>query len=178
MHLIRSFADLEHLLVAVEARDRVLLHEAVAAVQLEGVVDDPVRELARVELCHRGFLGERPFLVLQPGGPVDEAARRLDLDGHVRELELHSLEGGDRLAELLPLLRVLVGEVVRALRQPEAHGCDRDPPAVEDLEELLKAAPTLAEEVALRHRATLKRKLARVGGAPPELPHRRRDRRR
>ena len=34
LHLVRAFADLEDLLVAVEPRDRVLLHEAVAAVDL------------------------------------------------------------------------------------------------------------------------------------------------
>src|SRR5439155_19967763 len=35
LHLVRAFADLEDLLVTVEPRDRRLLHEAVAAVDLE-----------------------------------------------------------------------------------------------------------------------------------------------
>ena len=42
LHLVRALADLEDLLVAVEARDRVLVHEAVAAVDLERRVRRPV----------------------------------------------------------------------------------------------------------------------------------------
>ena len=53
LHLVRPLADLEDLLVAVEARDRELVHVAVASVQLQRPVDDPVRHLARVELRHR-----------------------------------------------------------------------------------------------------------------------------
>ena len=59
-----------------------------------------------------------------------EAARGLDLRRHVHELELDRLEGGDRLPELPPLARVGGGQVVRALRQTQAHGGDRDPAAV------------------------------------------------
>ena len=47
LHLVRALADLEDLLVAVKAGDRVLVHEAVAAVDLERPVRRPVRELAR-----------------------------------------------------------------------------------------------------------------------------------
>src|SRR3954447_18772610 len=50
LYLVRALADLEDLLVAVEARDREFLGEAVAAVDLEGRVHDAVREDAGVEL--------------------------------------------------------------------------------------------------------------------------------
>jgi hypothetical protein len=43
LHLVRALADLEDLLIAVEARDRVLVHEAVAAVDLERPVRGAVR---------------------------------------------------------------------------------------------------------------------------------------
>ena len=108
---------------------------------LERRVRDAVRELARVELRHRGLARERPALVLQPRRLVDERAPGLDLGRHVRELELDRLERRDRLAELLALLRVREREVVGALREADAHRGDRDPPAVEDLEELLKPSP-------------------------------------
>ena len=62
LHLVRALADLEDLLVAVEARDRRLLHEPVAAVQLQRGVDDAVRELARVQLGLRR--GEREVTAL------------------------------------------------------------------------------------------------------------------
>jgi hypothetical protein len=44
--------------------------------------------------------------VLEPRGVVDHQPRRLELGGHLRELELHALELGDALAELLALLHV------------------------------------------------------------------------
>src|SRR5207302_8825866 len=125
LDFVRALADLEDLLVAVEPRDRVLLHVAVAAVDLERPVRDAVRQLARVELRHRGFLRERAALVLEPRRLVDEIAPRLDLRGHVRESELDGLELDDRLAELASLLRVALGEVVRALREADGHRRDR-----------------------------------------------------
>ena len=42
LDFVGALADLEDLLVAVEARDRRLVHEAVAAVDLERLVHDPV----------------------------------------------------------------------------------------------------------------------------------------
>src|SRR4051794_11600630 len=101
LHLIRSLADLEDLLVAVEARDGVLVHEPVAAVDLERPVRRTMGELAREELCHRRRLAEAAALVLLPGRLPDEIARRLDLGGHVDEHRLHRLELCDRPAELL-----------------------------------------------------------------------------
>src|SRR6266542_2560224 len=148
LHLVRALADLEDLLVAVEARDRVLVHVAVAAVDLERPVDGAVRELAGVELRHCGLARERLPLVLQPRRLVDEVAPGLDLGCHVHELELNRLEARDRLSELLALLRVGVGEVVRALGEADAHRRNRDPPPVEDLEELPEALAARAEEVA------------------------------
>src|SRR5438034_6247356 len=138
LDLVRALADLEDLLVAVEARDRELVHEAVAAVELERPVRRTVRELAGEELRHRRRLREVAPLVLLPRGAVDEEPRRLDLGRHVDELLLNCLEGRDRPSELLPLACVGVREVVAALGETDAHGGDGDAPAVEDLQELLQ----------------------------------------
>src|SRR5439155_21252365 len=104
-----------------------------------------VRQLTCVELCLRRGEREVPPLVLQPRGAVDELPSRLDLDGHVGELELHGLEPGDRLAELAALMRVRIGEVVCALREADAHRGDGDPAAVEDLQELPEPLATRSE---------------------------------
>ena len=176
LHFVRALADLEDLLVAEEPRDRRLLHEPVAPVDLQRCVRGPVREQSRVELRHRRLARERASLVLQPRRLVDERAARLDLGRHVGERELHRLELRDRLAELLALLRVRVREVVRALREPDAHRRHRDAAAVEDLEELLEAITARPEQIPLGHGDVLERELARVGGAPAELLHRRRSR--
>src|SRR6188508_55572 len=59
LHLIRALADLENLLIAVEPRDRSLLHVTEPAVDLECRVRDAVRELSGEELRHRRLAGER-----------------------------------------------------------------------------------------------------------------------
>src|SRR5665213_3590683 len=166
LHLVGAFADLEDLLVAVEPRDRVLVHEAVTAVDLQCGIRGAIREQAGIELglCRRER--ERLAVVLEPGGAVDELAAGLDLRRHVRELELDCLKLRDRLAELPPFLRVREREIVRALREPDAHRSDRDASAVENLHELVEALAALTEQVALGHAAVLERQLARVGGVP------------
>src|SRR5262245_14368139 len=126
LHLIRALADLENLLIAVQAGDGGFLHVPESAVDLQRRVRSPVRELARVELRHRRLACERAPAVLQPGGLVHERAPRLDLGGHVRELEADRLERGDLLSELLALPRVREGEVVGALSEPDAHRRDGD----------------------------------------------------
>ena len=55
----------------------------------------------------------------------------LDLHRHVGEHELHALELGDRLAELLALPRVADGVVKRPLGDAERLRGDRDPGVVE-----------------------------------------------
>src|SRR6188472_374449 len=176
LHLVRALADLENLLVAIEAGDRELVHEAVAAVDLERLVDDAVRELARVELRHRRLERERATSVLEPRRLEDELPSRLDLDRHVGELERDGLERADRASELLPLLCVGEGEVVRALREPDAHRRHGDAPTVEDLEKLVEALAARPEQVPVRDRAVGERELARVRGLPAELVERLGDR--
>ena len=95
----------------------------------------------------------------------DQRAGRLDLGRHVREPELDGLEARDRLAELLALLRVRVGEVVGALREADAHRGDRDPAAVEDLEELLEALRRAARAGSPRGRRTSLNESSRVSEA-------------
>src|SRR5262245_5189606 len=79
LDLVRPLADLEDLLVAVQARDWILVHETVATVDLEAPVRCTVRQLARVQLCHRGRAPEVASLILLPRRLVDEVAGRLDL---------------------------------------------------------------------------------------------------
>src|SRR5579864_401925 len=145
LHFVRAFADLQDLLVAEEPRDCGLLHETVAAVDVQRGICHPVREEAGVELGLRRREAEILALILEPRGAVDELAAGLDLGRHVGERELHRLEARDRPAELLALLRVGAREVVRALREADAHRRDRDAAAVEDLHELVEALAARAE---------------------------------
>src|SRR5262249_14834927 len=61
-----ALVDLHDARIAVEAFDRVFLHVAVAAVDLDRLVGDPVRGLAGVELGHRRLARERTSAILEP----------------------------------------------------------------------------------------------------------------
>jgi hypothetical protein len=87
-------------------------------VDLHRFVDDPPRDLARVELGQARAQAEVAPLVLFPRGLEDHQARVLDLHLHVGQLERDRLELGDRPAELLSLLRVAERFLERAGRQP------------------------------------------------------------
>ena len=112
---------------------------------------------------------ERLAGVAQARGVVDEQPRRFQLGGRVRELELHALKVGDRLAELLPLLRVRDGVIERALREADHLRADADAPFVERFDRDLVAAAHFAQHVRARHAAVFQQQLARAAGANAEL---------
>src|SRR5882672_598369 len=55
LNLVRSLADLKHLGVAVEAGDRVLVHVAVAAMDLDRLGGGGDGEAGREQFCHRAL---------------------------------------------------------------------------------------------------------------------------
>jgi hypothetical protein len=82
---------------------------------------------------------------------------------------LDRLEVGDRATELLAARRVGEGFVEARLRQPDRERADRDPPGVEDLEELAKARAARAEQVPLGDAAVVEVERALVGCTPADL---------
>src|SRR5215210_5598719 len=144
-----ALADQQQRRVAVEPLDLVLLRVAVAAVDAEGVLDDLLAGLGGEELRHAGLEVRALARVLHPGGLEREQARRLDLGGHVGELELDGLVLGDRLAERRALLRVAQRQLERPLRDADAAGGDvhaADLERVHHLREALVEAGVLAAE--------------------------------
>src|SRR5688500_616562 len=75
-----SLVDLEQLRVAHQLLDRVLLHVAVAAEDLDGVGRHLHRRVGREALGERRLERRALALVVQPRGLPDEEARRLDLE--------------------------------------------------------------------------------------------------
>ena len=122
-----------------------------------------------MQLGHCGFRGVGTALVLQPGRAVDHQPRGVDLGGHVGDLEGHALERGDRPVELLSLLGIGRCRLVGGLRQPQRHGADPDPAAVERLEEELVARALLAEQVLGGDPAVVEQELPGVRGVEPHL---------
>src|SRR4051794_32167628 len=77
LNLIRALADREDLRVAVEAADRVLLDEAIAAMDLNRLFACANGHAPRLELRVGSGEREGAALVLQPRGLVREHARGL-----------------------------------------------------------------------------------------------------
>ena len=81
---------------------------------------------------------------------------------HVRQLELKHLVLPDLVPENLSLGHVREALVYAALGQADRQSGDRDPPLVEDLQELGVTSPLLAEQVVEGYPAIRERQLARV----------------
>src|SRR3954452_21652364 len=111
-----ALADQQQRRVAVQALDLVFLGVAVAAVDAERVLDALLAGLGREQLRHPGLDVRALARVLHARGLEHQQPRRLDLGGHVGELELDRLVLGDRLAERPPLLRVAQPQLQRSLR--------------------------------------------------------------
>src|SRR4051812_46398031 len=86
-----ALADQEHRGLAIEALDLELLGEAVAAVDAEGVLDDLLAVLRRQVLGHARLQVVAEPRVLLTGGHHHHLVRRLDLRGHLGQLELDGL---------------------------------------------------------------------------------------
>src|SRR5687767_1785472 len=100
LNLARPLANRRELHVAEELLGRVVLHEAVAAVNLHAVLGRAHGDLARIELGHRGFdRGARPA-VLERGGTIRQQPRRFDPRRGIDETRADALERADLLAEL------------------------------------------------------------------------------
>src|SRR6476661_7204028 len=147
-----SLADQQQRRVAVEALDLVLLRVAVAAVDAEALLDALLAGLRGEELGHAGLEVGADAGVLHLRRFAGDQAGRLDLGGHVGELELDRLVGGDRLAEGLALLAVAEGQLQGALGDADAAGGDVDATDLERVHHLHEAgadAGLLAAENAL-----------------------------
>ena len=146
------------------ALGRVLLHVAVASEDLDAFDRRPHRHVGGVILGHRRLLFEVEAVVLQPGGPQQHQLRRIEFGGHVGQLELDRLEGGDRLPELHPLLGVFDGVLEGRPADPAGLGADADPSRIEAREHLLESLAGLSEQIFRRHLGVLKDQLRRPGG--------------
>src|SRR6266511_906538 len=94
-----SLVDLKQLRVPHQLLDRVLLHVAVAAEDLDGVGRDLHRRVGGEPLCERRLQRRAIALVEQSAGLPGEQPWRLDLGRHVGDQEVDSLVDGDRLTE-------------------------------------------------------------------------------
>src|SRR5690606_19856902 len=167
--LVGAAVDALHARVGVGARDRVLQHEAAAAVQLQALVDDLALHVGGPELGHGG--GGRVELVLAHPGEavVDEAASYPGLGLQLGELEPGGLEVDHGLAEGLPILHDLQRPVDR--RPGRRRGAQRDhhPLPGQLLHQVDEALALAAEQVRCRHPHLVEEELGRVLCLEPQL---------
>src|SRR5262245_5969068 len=155
--------DALHPAVGPHARDRVLAQVAVAAVQLQALVDDPALGLGEPVLGDRGAR-----LVEQAGekardAAVEENAPDVHLGLAFGELEAGVLLVEEGLAERLAFLHVARGERHRLLRGGNRADRDLQPLVGKLLHHLREAAAfDAAEEVRRRHARLVEEKLASV----------------
>src|SRR5262249_47839854 len=115
----RALENAENAGVAEDARDRKLEREAVAAVDLHGVVGIGPGDAGGQELRHAGLEIAAFARILLPRREVSELACDHDFDRHHRDLVGDAGKIDDRLAELLALLGVGEGLLHGRLRHAD-----------------------------------------------------------
>src|SRR3989441_9589145 len=155
--------------VAEEALHGELPHVAVAAVELDRLVRDPVGHLGAEELGH-GDLGDAvPPGIVEPRRVVHQMPRGLDLRGHLGHPMPEGLLVAQRAAEGVARLEVSPGVLERLGRARERQHRGHDALALEPGRELLETSPLDPQEILRRHGAVVEGQLRRVGGEHAHL---------
>src|SRR4051794_4122815 len=164
-----ALVERRHAHVAEVALDRVVVHVARAAVDLDRLVGAALRRLGGVELGDRGLRGRGPASILEEAGAPHEHPRRVGLDPHLGDHRLHELERADRPPELLPLLGVGDGGVERALADADAARRDGVAARVERAHGDLEAVADLAHQRVVVHADAVEAQLRGVGTVQAHL---------
>src|SRR5688572_10223906 len=169
LNLARAFADRREFHVTEVFLGRVVLDEAVAAMNLHAVLGGADRDLAGIELGHRRF-ERRPLpFVLHRRRAVSQQPRRLDADGVVHQLGADALKRPDRLAELVALEGVGPGGIIGALCEPDGQRRDAYPAGIQDLQGVDEALPFRSQQLGGGDPALVENHFARLARAHAEL---------
>ena len=134
-----TFKDVQDAGVAEDAADFKFQGEAIAAVNLQGVVGGGPGDAGAQELCHARFQITAAARILFARRGVAELAGRHDFGGHEGELVGHARELDDGLAELLAVTGVFQAEIEGILRHADGAGGGLDAGAFKGLHQLLEA---------------------------------------
>src|ERR1017187_7053868 len=169
LNLAGAFPDGAQLHVAIKLLHRVILDEAVAAVDLHGLAGDAHRRLGSEQLGHGGFARQALAAVEHPGRAVIQQARGIQIDRHIDQFVLDGLKLRDGPRELLAQLGIAERGVVRALRHADGKRGNRNAAAVEHLQAVDKAIVPLTQELLRRQAAIFENHFAGGAGAQPQL---------
>src|ERR687888_1594955 len=167
--LRRALVDERGARVAEVALDSVLVRVAVRAEDLDRVVRGLESRLRRVPLRERGLARVPAPLVLHPRCLHDEELRGLVAEHHRGDHVLDELVLPDRLAERLPLARVLDRALEAGADDAACSRSDREAALVEPVHRDLEALSLLADQVLGRELDVLEEELAGRAGPDAEL---------
>src|SRR5918912_1818948 len=134
LNLGRAFVDAQRAHFSIEPLDDAVVHEARAAVDLEGLIYDAPGGFGRKQLGFASFACDAlDASVLKVCGAVDQEASRVQLGRHVGQFLLNQLVLCERASELLASLRVIDRFVERAPRHAAGRRADARAKCVERL---------------------------------------------
>src|SRR6185436_4022487 len=155
VHFGGAFTDAAHAGLPVPALQREFLGDAVAAVDLDGGVDDATEHLARVQLGHRGFHARVLAAIGLPRPRPDDPAAGAELHLGVRQHPLDGLALGQGLAEGGALLGMRDGHAMRRHRHPEIAGGVGETVLHQEIEGEIEPLALGADERVARQHAVL-----------------------
>src|SRR6266571_1919833 len=127
----RAFVNFGNLGVAEVPLNGIIVHVSVSAENLHSLDGRAHGHLGGEELRLGGLPRVTRSPILQPGRPMGEQPRGVDLCGHVGQHELNGLEFADALAECLPLAGVSRRFLQRRSGNSNGLRCDPDSPAIQ-----------------------------------------------
>ena len=149
LDLVGALVDLKDLGIPHQLLHGVVLHVAVAAHDLNAVHGALHAGVGAEGLGNGGLHGKGQALVHQLSCVEVHLPGGLDLNLHIRQHDLHRLEVGDGLTELLALLGVLRGLLNDSLADADAKCAHARTGVVQGLHDILKATVFLAQKVVL-----------------------------
>src|SRR5262247_576878 len=183
--LVRAFEDAVDAVVAVDRLDRVAAGEAVAAVNLHGLVGAVGQDLAAGDFQDRAFdrvlfdrgedfgrvvLVDRAFAVFdEAGGAVDGRFADVSPRQHLGQLVFDRAEIGYRLSELAALGGVFRGQLQRVFAAADAARAEFEAAEVENVERDQVPLADLAKEPVFRDFAVLQQQRRSRGAALAQL---------
>src|SRR5215472_5610201 len=169
LNLAGALADFAELGIAQIALHRKLARVPVATMDLDRLVAGAHRSFRGKQLGHRRLLGEGTPRVRGPGRALHQKSRGIDFHLHVCQHPLNRLKIGDRPAERHSLPCIGDRFFQRAASEPDGERADGDPPPVEDVQRVEKAAVYLPQALRVRYLDAVEEQLRRVGGPHPQL---------
>src|SRR5688572_14422900 len=153
LNLAGSLPDSFDAGIAPDAFERQIVHEAHAAMDLDGLIRDHGKAFGGLELRHGHVHVLDRSVVIFPGGLERDEPGRPELDCHVGELEGHALKFADLLAELGAVDGPLLGMIEGAFGAADAGRGHLKPRRPEPCVRHLETFVHFSEDGARRHPA-------------------------